>query len=86
MAHGGTRDTGREESMADLVAFVDDLKLLRVSAKDYTGTRSSMENAQQQKIEKLGKENGTLNEVCFFIDQSYCKNCEMNENCYVRVI
>ena len=83
MAHGGTRKTGRKESIVDLG---DDLKLLRVSAKDYTETHSSMEKARQQKIDHLRKANGTLHEVLFFISQSFCKNCEMKENCYVRVI
>ena len=83
MAYGGTRKTGRKETIADLV---DDLKLLRVFAKDYTETRSSMEEARQQKIEYLRKANGTLDEVLFFTNQSFCKNCEMKENCYVRVI
>ena len=83
MAHGGNKKTGRKESIADLV---DDLKLLRVSAKDYTETRSSMEKAREQKIEKLRRANGTLDEVCFFTDQSLCENCEIKENCYMRVI
>ena len=83
MAHGGTRKTGCKETIADLL---NNLQLLRVSAKDYNETRSSMEKARQQKIEKLRKANGTLDEVLFFINQSFCKNCEMKENCYVRVI
>ena len=83
MAHGRTSKTGRKETIVDLVNC---LNLLRVSAEDYTEEPSSMEKARQQKIEKLRKANGTLDEVCFFTDQSFCKNCEMKENCYVRVI
>ena len=83
MAHGGSRKTGRKESIVDLG---DDLKLLRVSAEDYTEKRSSMKKARQKQIEQLREENGTLDEVLFFISQSFCKNCEMKENCYVRVI
>ena len=82
MAHGGTKKNGRKrESIADLVA---DLKLLR--EEDYPETRSNMDKARGQKIEKLRKANGTLDEVCFFTDQSFCKNSEMKEICYMRVI
>ena len=82
MAQGNTRKPDRKDSILDLA---DDLKLLRVSAKDYTEGPSSMEKDRQEKIGKLRKANGTLKEVCFYINQSFCKNCEMKENCYTRV-
>ena len=60
MAHA-TRKLCSIASIADLV---EDLKLLRVSANEYR-TADEVQGARDETIEKLKKENGTLDEVYF---------------------